>query len=160
MSAATSSLVSPTSPHLLSPNTAPTSNKQYNGQPQVINTTWPAVPLPSHAFSAEADAPLNLGLDEEEVVWGGESVGLGYGLLSRLKEKTNALLEAIDWDCRLWYDIIFHDLEVDGLLITLGQTNSSGKTATDPCVTRCGHLFCWSHLTKVTSSAPTCRHRT
>ncbi|PVF96594.1 hypothetical protein CPB86DRAFT_786814, partial [Serendipita vermifera] len=91
------------------------------------------MPLPSTVFSAEADAPLNLGLDEEEVVWGGESVGLGYGLLSRLKEKTNALLEAIDWDCRL-----------------------CGKTATDPCVTRCGHLFCWSHLTKHLASSPRC----
>jgi hypothetical protein len=25
----------------------------------------------------------------------------------------------------------------------------SEKTASDPCVTRCGHLFCWSHLREV-----------
>ena len=25
----------------------------------------------------------------------------------------------------------------------------SDKTASDPCVTRCGHLFCWSHLREV-----------
>jgi len=28
----------------------------------------------------------------------------------------------------------------------------SEKTADDPCVTRCGHLFCWNHLLEVCGS--------
>lgn len=77
------------------------------------------VPLPSRAFAAEADAPLNLGLDEEEVVWTGDSVGQGFGLLSG-KSNTKGFgsgsleglfgnmkggigLDSIDWTCRLWY---------------------------------------------------------
>ncbi|KIM29715.1 hypothetical protein M408DRAFT_328580 [Serendipita vermifera MAFF 305830] len=134
MSAATSSLASPTSAHLISPQSAVSYTPYTNAQrPLASASLAQAIPLPSNALAAEADAPLNLGLDEEEVVWGGESVGLGFGLLSRLKDKTNALLEAIDWDCRI-----------------------CGKTATDPCVTRCGHLFCWSHLTKHLASVPLC----
>lgn len=130
MSAVTSSATSPRSSHFLSPRGPTPAYTPHTSQQQ---SSWPALPLPSYAVAAEADAPLNLGLDEEEVVWSGESVGLGFGLLSRLKEKTNALLEAIDWDCRL-----------------------CGKTATDPCVTRCGHLFCWSDLNKHLDRSPRC----
>ena len=103
MSTATSSLASPTSNHLISPQSAVSYTPYTNAQRPLASAGLSQIlPLPSNALAAEADAPLNLGLDEEEVVWGGESVGLGFGLLSRLKDKTNALLEAIDWDCRLW----------------------------------------------------------
>lgn len=103
MSAATSSLASPTSNHLISPQSLVSYTPYTNAQRPLASAGLSQVlPLPSNALAAEADAPLNLGLDEEEVVWGGESVGHGFGLLSRLNDKTNALLEAIDWDCRLW----------------------------------------------------------
>ncbi|KAG8791012.1 hypothetical protein FRC17_008820, partial [Serendipita sp. 399] len=95
MSTATSYATSPTSSRYLS-SKAPFTQTPHNAQKSTAS-----VPVPSYAVAAEADAPLNLGLDEDEVVWGGESVGLGFGLLSRIKEKTNALLEEIDWDCRL-----------------------------------------------------------
>ncbi|KAG8812519.1 hypothetical protein FRC19_003077, partial [Serendipita sp. 401] len=127
MSATTSYATSPTSSRFLTSRT-PSTQTPLNAQSSTANAR-----LPSYAVAAEADAPLNLGLDEDEIVWGGESVGLGFGLLSKIKEKTNALLEEIDWDCRL-----------------------CGNTATEPCVTRCGHLFCWSHLTKHLSSFPRC----
>jgi hypothetical protein len=108
MSTTASSAASPTHSHLIGPPSAlsftPYTSAQRPFKSELNGAAWPsqALPLPSNALAAEADAPLNLGLDEEEVVWGGESVGLGFGLLSRLKEKTNVLLEAIDWDCRLW----------------------------------------------------------
>ncbi|KAG8808315.1 hypothetical protein FRC18_005098 [Serendipita sp. 400] len=96
MSATTSYATSPTSSRFLTSRT-PSTQTPLNAQSSTANAR-----LPSYAVAAEADAPLNLGLDEDEIVWGGESVGLGFGLLSKIKEKTNALLEEIDWDCRLW----------------------------------------------------------
>jgi hypothetical protein len=108
MSTTTSSAASSTHSHLIGPHSAlsytPQTRAQHLFHPEPNSGAWPsqALPLPSNALAAEADAPLNLGLDEEEVVCGGESVGLGFGLLSRIKDKTNVLLEAIDWDCRLW----------------------------------------------------------
>jgi hypothetical protein len=142
---------SSTHSHLIGPHSAlsytPQTRTQPRFHPEPNGGAWPsqALPLPSNALAAEADAPLNLGLDEEEVVWGGESVGLGFGLLSRIKDKTNVLLEAIDWDCRLWYVHSLAYWSASALTVSY----CSGKTAADPCVTRCGHLFCWSHLTKV-----------
>jgi hypothetical protein len=96
-----SSAVSPTHSSLLASRGAYITSGQ-SSRATGAAPTWPAVPLQSSSLAAEVDAPLNLGLDEDEVVWKGESVGLGYGLLGRLKDKTNALLEAIDWDCKLW----------------------------------------------------------
>jgi len=108
MSRTTSSAASPTHSRLISSIGTVSYTPYTRAQPPFTHRfnggNWPShgLPLPSSALAAEADAPLNLGLDEEEVVWRGESVGLGFGLLSRLKDKTNALLEAIDWDCRIW----------------------------------------------------------
>lgn len=107
-----------TNPHLNNLNSIGTINDLSHLNPSwSATTTRVPIPLPSHAFSAEADAPLNLGLDEEEVVWTGDSVGQGFGLLS---DKSNSKgfgsleglfgnmkggigLDAIDWTCRLWY---------------------------------------------------------
>lgn len=96
-----SSAVSPTHSSFLNSKGAYITSPR-SSRPAANASNWPAVPLSSSALAAEADAPLNLGLDEEEEVWKGESVGLGFGLLGRLKDKTNALLEAIDWDCKIW----------------------------------------------------------
>lgn len=103
MSTSASSAVSPTNSNFLNPRAAyTTSPSSYHTVPSGPSYPSNADPLPSNALIAEADAPLNLGLDEEEVVWKGESVGLGFGLLGRLKDKTNVLLEEIDWDCKIW----------------------------------------------------------
>jgi hypothetical protein len=62
---------------------------------------WPPPLLPSTARNAaqrEAHAPLNLGADEDEQVWTGESVGLGFGLLTKGKVS----IDAINWDCKIW----------------------------------------------------------
>ena len=62
---------------------------------------WPPPVLPSttrNVAQFEAHAPLNLGADEDEQVWSGESVGLGFGLLTNGK----AGLDAVNWDCRIW----------------------------------------------------------
>ena len=61
---------------------------------------WPPL-LPSTARNAaqrEAHASLNLGADEDEQVWTGDSVGLGFGLLT----KGNASIDAVNWDCKIW----------------------------------------------------------
>ena len=65
------------------------------------STIWPPPLLPSTARNAaqfEAYAPLNLGADEDEQVWTGEGVGLGFGLLTRGKVG----IDAVNWDCRIW----------------------------------------------------------
>jgi len=129
-------------------------------------TLWPPPLLPSTARNAaqfEAHAPLNLGADDDEQVWTGESVGLGFGLLTKGKPG----IDAVNWDCRIWSVSLFpilirtrcDDLCVCSIaplmpidsnvhLISLA-TPFSEKTANDPCVTRCGHLFCWTHLREV-----------
>ena len=130
---------------------------------------WPPPLLPSTARNAaqsEADASLNLGADEDEQVWTGESVGLGFGLLT----KGRASIDAVNWDCRIWSVHLPHPhtlgrcaddvcLCVSLLLSTVHVLHNvprlcaiSEKTASDPCVTRCGHLFCWSHLREVCCS--------
>ena len=62
---------------------------------------WPPPLLPSttrNAAQREAYTPLNLGADEDEQVWTGESVGLGFGLLTKGK----ASIDAVNWDCKIW----------------------------------------------------------
>ena len=87
------------------------------------DSVWPPPLLPSTARNAaqrEAHTSLNLGADEDEQVWTGESVGLGFGLLT----KGRASIDAVNWDCNIWS-------------VRLSHPHTLGYRADDLCVCLC-----------------------
>lgn len=126
--------------------------------------TTPSIPIKWRTGELdvdEDDLPLNLGVekvgDDEEAHWGalgfrlprrtGSSGALHAfphrGLADRAPRRDGV---EVDWDCGIWS--VPHT-SVPGLCARVLTVPTSLEPASNPCVTRCGHLFCERDLRMV-----------